>query len=113
MTAITATVTAITKMMKGRMEAVPLGAIVGQPTFNSVQHLAKKLATFASHFATTKWGGKHSFLPLALGEAKIRLTARDNYLNCERVSKPKIFNPKIEENSKVRKLLQLQEGHKV
>ena len=33
---ITATVTAITKMVRGRMEEFPLDAIVGQPTLNSV-----------------------------------------------------------------------------
>ena len=36
MVEITATVTSITKMVRERMEAVPLDAIVGQPTLNSV-----------------------------------------------------------------------------
>ena len=34
--AISATVTTITKMVRVRMEAFPLDAIVGQPTFDSV-----------------------------------------------------------------------------
>ena len=66
------TVTAITDMVRGRMEAAPLDAILGQPTLHSVQHLFDQLATFARHFATTKWGGKHRFLLLVLSEANMR-----------------------------------------
>ena len=36
MAEITATVTAITKMVRGSREEVPLNAIVGQPTLNPV-----------------------------------------------------------------------------
>ena len=71
MAAITTTVAAITEMARGRMEAVPLHAIFGKPTLHSVQHLFEQLATFTSHFATTKWGGKHGFLPIGLSEAKM------------------------------------------
>ena len=39
MAVITEKVTAITKMLRGSMEAVPLDAIVGQLTLNSVRHL--------------------------------------------------------------------------
>ena len=49
MAVITTTMTAITKMVRGRMEAVPLNEIVGQPTLNSVQQLIDQIATFASH----------------------------------------------------------------
>ena len=41
MAAITTTVTAITKMVRGKMEAVPLDAISVQPTLHSVRHLAE------------------------------------------------------------------------
>ena len=71
MAAITTTVNAITKMVRGRMEAVLIDKIVGQFTLNSLQHLVNQLATFASHFTTIKWGGKHGFLPLVLRKAKI------------------------------------------
>ena len=36
MAVIKMNVTAITEMVRGKMEAVPLDAIVGQPTLNSV-----------------------------------------------------------------------------
>ena len=75
MAAITATVTTITKMVRGRMEAVPLHAIVGQPTLNSMQHLVNQLAELASHFATTEWVGKHGFLQLVLTKTKMCLAA--------------------------------------
>ena len=81
MAAIMTTVTAITKMVRGRMEAFPLDAIVGQPTLHSVQHLVNQIETFASHFATTKWNGKHGFLPLVLRETEMRPAAGNNNLD--------------------------------
>ena len=69
--AITATVTSITKMTRGRMEAFPLDSIVRKPTLKSVKHLAEQLTTFSIYFTTTKWGMKHGFLPLVLSEAKM------------------------------------------
>ena len=73
MEAITANVNAITKIVRGHMEAVQLNAIVGQPTLKSVRHYVEQLATFAIHFVTTKWGDKHGFLSLVLSEAKMQL----------------------------------------
>ena len=81
MAAITTAVTAITKIVRGRMEAVPLNKILGQHNLNSIRHLVKYLTTFASHLATTKWGGKHGFLPLVLTKTKIRLAAGNQNLN--------------------------------
>ena len=78
MAAIMITVAAITEMVRGRMGAVPLNAIVGKPTLNSVRHLFKRLATFAIHFVITKWGGKHGFLPIFLSKAKMRLVTEEN-----------------------------------
>ena len=95
------------------MKSVLLEAIVGQPTLNSVQHLVKQLKTFASHFATTKWGGKRRFLPLVLSKAKMRLAAGDHNLDCKRLEKPEILNPRIEDSIKGREFLQLQEDHNV
>ena len=57
------------------MGAVPLDAIVGQPTLNSVRPIVNQFAAFASHFATTEWGGKHGFLTLVLTGTKMRLAA--------------------------------------
>ena len=95
MAATTTTVVAITKIARGRTEAVPLDAIFGKPNLHSVHHLVKQLATFASHFATTKWGGKHEFLPLVLSKAKMRPAAGNNNLDCERLKKPELIKPKI------------------
>ena len=99
MAAITTTVTAITKMVRGRMEAVPFDAIFGQPTLHSVRHLAEQLTTFASHFATTKWGGKHRFLPLVISKAKMRPTAGNRKLDCGRLNKPELLKPIIEDST--------------
>ena len=87
---------AITEMVRQQMKAVPLNAIVNQPTLNSVQHLVEQLTAFASHFTTTKWGGKHEFLLLVLSEAKMRQAARNNNLDCER---PRNLSPSTQESS--------------
>ena len=113
MATITATMTAITKMVRGRMEAVLLNSIVGQPNLNSVQHLVEQIADFTSHFGTTKWGGKHGFLPLILSKAKVRLAARDKTLDCKRLANPDILNPKMDDNKKGRNILQIQEDQRV
>ena len=88
MSAITTTVASITKMVSGRMEAAPLESIVGQPTLHSVRHLVEQLATFASHFATTKWGGNHWFLTIVLSKANMRLSTGKDNLYCKRLKKP-------------------------
>ena len=95
------------------MASVPLEEIVGQSTLNSVQHFVYQLAAFASHFATTEWGGKQGFLPLMLTETKIRLAAGIQDLECGRIKRPEILNPKIEDNTKGCNILQLQEDHKI
>ena len=97
---ITTTVNVITEMARGRMEAIPIKKIVGQPSLDSVRHLVDQLATFASHFATTKWVGKHEFLPLVLSKAKMRLAAGDNSLDCKWVDNTDILNPRIKEATK-------------
>ena len=113
MAAISATMTAITEMVRERMEAFPLDVIVGQPPLNSVRYLLEHLTTFERHFATKKWGGKHGFLPLVLREAKIRISARDKNLNFNQLAKPELLDPKIEDYTKGRDILQLQEDQKV
>ena len=113
MAATTKTVAAITKMVRGRVEDVLLDAIVGQPTLNSIQHLVEQLATFASHFATTKWGGKLRFLPLVLSEAKMRPAAGNNNLDFERLKKPELIKTRIEYSTSSRKLLKFQVYQKV
>ena len=84
-------------MVRRRMEAGPLDAIVGQPTLNSVRHLADHLSAFASHFTNNGWGGKHGFLPLLLTETKIRLAAGNLDLDCGHIKRPEILKPKIED----------------
>ena len=99
MAAITATVTAITEMVRGPMEYFPLNEIVGQTTLNSVRRLIERLTTFESHFTTTKWGSKNGFLPLVFSETKMRLATGDNNLDCERLANTELIKPKIEDNT--------------
>ena len=87
------------------MEAAPLEAIVSKPTLHFMRHLVKQLATFASRFATTKWCGEHGFPLLVLREAKMIPAARNNNLDCERLKKPELVNPRIEDSTQGRALL--------
>ena len=95
------------------MEAIPIDTIMGQPTLNSIRHLVNQLASFASHLATTKWGGKNGFLLLVLTETKICLAAGIQDIEYGRIKRPKLLNLKIEYDTKGRGLLQIQEDHKV
>ena len=95
------------------MEAVPLNAVVEHPTLNSVRNLANQLATFMSHFTTTKWEGKHSFLPLLLTKTKIRLDAGNQDLNHGSIKRPKLLKLEIKDDTKGREILHFQENHKV
>ena len=113
MAEIATTMSAITKMVRGRMEAVPLNTNMGKSTLNSMRHLVEQLVTFASHSATTKWGGKHRLLLLILSGEKIRLTIGYKNLDYERLNNPKLLDPRIADSFKGRKLLQLQEYQKV
>ena len=62
-----------------------------------------------SHFATTKWGDKHGFLQLLISNAKLCLAAGDKNLEYDRITKPELLNPNIEDDTKGQEILQLQE----
>ena len=95
------------------MEAVPLDAIVGQSILNSVRHLVDQIAAFTRHFATIEWGGNHGSLLLVLTETKMWLAAGIQDLECGHTKRTELLNPKIEDETKGRGILQLQEDHKV
>ena len=95
MASITTTVTAITKTARGRMAAVPLNAIVGQPTLPAVRKLVEQLSAFALHFHTTAWGGRHGHLVLVLDAPKMRIVMSKANLNCACFSKPDLVHPQI------------------
>ena len=75
MASITTTVPAITKMVCGQMEAIPIKPIVSQPTLPAIRTLIDYLTTFVIHFTTIIWGGLHGFLPIFLTQAKMQLKA--------------------------------------
>ena len=112
MSSLTTTVTAITDIVRGRITAVPLDPIVGQPTLPAVRKLVEQLATFTSHFSTSAWGGKHGHLALVLDETTMRTITKNSALDCSRLKKPGLVHPSIAENTKGRDLLELQEKHK-
>ena len=81
MASITTTVTAITEMVRGRMTAVPLDAIVGQLTLPAVRKPVEQFSAYSSQFHTNTWGGKHGHLALVLDTAKMRVVTDTSALN--------------------------------
>ena len=112
MASITTTVTAITEMVRGRMTAVPLNAIVGQPILPAVQKLVEQLSAYSSHFHTNAWGGRHGHLALVLDTAKMRVVTDTSTLDCSRLTKPQLVHPDITKETKGRDLLEFQEKQK-
>ena len=100
-------------MVRGQMEAALLDAIVWKPNFYPMQHFVEQLVAFASHFATTKWGGKHGFFPLVLGEAKMQPAAKSINIDCKRIKKPDLLNPRIKDSTQGLERLQFQADQKV
>ena len=107
MSALTSTVTAITKMVRGRLDAVPFDPLIGQPTRHSVRHLIDQLAGFTSHFSSSHWGGRHGYLTFVLSEAEMRLVTGDADLDCARLPLPARTNAQITDATVGRALLQL------
>ena len=107
MSAITSTVTDITEMVQGRLEAVPFDALIGEPTRHSVRHLIDQLASFTSHFSSSHWGGCHGYLSLVLSNAQMRLVMGDAALDCSRLPLPSRINTRITDATVGRALLQL------
>ena len=62
--------------------------------------------SFASHFANTKWEVKHGFLLLVLTKTKVRLADGNQNFDCERIKNTELLNPKIEDDTKGRNILQ-------
>ena len=95
MASITTTVTAITEMVRSRMAAVPIDAIVRQLTFPAVQKLVEQLSAFSLHFHTTTWGGRHGSLSLVLSKPKMPIVTTDATLNCTWLAQPALVHPDI------------------
>ena len=113
MSALTSTVTAITEMVRGKLEATPFDPIIGQSTRHSVRYLIDQLAGFTSHLSSSHWGGCHDYLTLVLSDSEMRLVTGDAALDCARLPLPARINAQITDATVGRALLQIQEEHKV
>ena len=83
--------------------------MVNEVNFHTVQQLREELADLASFFPSTAWGGWGGYLPLVIGQDKMRVVANNDHLYCLCIDKPKLVNPEITSETKVRDLLKLQE----
>ena len=66
--------------------------VVNEVNFHTVQQLREELVDFASFFPSTVWRGYHGYLPLVLGQDKMRVVANNNHLDFRRIDKPKLVN---------------------
>ena len=113
MSALTSTVMAITKMVQGRLKAVPFDPLIGQPTRHSVRHLIDQIAGFTIHFSSSHWWRRHGCLTLMLSDAEMRLVTGDAALYCARLPLLARINAQITDATVGRALLHLQEEHNV
>ena len=113
MSALTSTMTAITEIVRGQLNAVPFGPLIGQPNRHYVRHIIDQLTGFTSHFSSSHWWGRHGYLTFVLSEAEMRLVTGDATLDYARLPLTARINVKITDATVCRALLQLQEEHKV
>ena len=109
----TATVVAVTEMVRAKFEANPLDRLIGQPNFGSVHQMVDQLAAIVSSFPTTQWGGNHGYLPLVLGQAKMRLVTKDNNITCTKITKPDKTSSKITKDSNAKEIITYQDENKL
>ena len=83
--------------------------MVNKVNFHTIQQLREELADFAIFFPSTAWGRDHGYIPLLLGQDKMRVVANNNHLDCCQIDKPELVNPAITSDTKGRDLLKLQE----
>ena len=98
----------ITKQVRAKRDAVTF-MIVNRVNFHTVQQLQEELADFASFFPSTSWREEHDYLLLVIVQDKMRFVANNYHLDCRRIEKNKLVNPKITSDTKGRDLLKLQE----
>ena len=98
----------ITKQVRAKRDAMSF-TMVNNMNFHTVQQLREELADLASFFPSTAWGGDHRYLPLVLGQDKMRVIANNDHLDYCHMDKPKLVNPEITSDMKGRDLLKLQE----
>ena len=94
MLSVITAVTTITKMVRSCMAAVPLNAIVGQPSLPTVQKLLNNSQPFVlllRHIV-----GWAPWLPCPCpGPTKMRIVTSDANLNCNWLLQPNFIHPNI------------------
>ena len=98
----------VPKQVQAKRDAMTF-TIVNEVNFHTVQQLREELADFASFFPSTAWRGYHRYLPLLLGQDKIRVVVNNEHLDCRQIDKPEVVNLSITSDTNDRDLIKLQE----
>ena len=99
----------IAAQVRAKCDALAFTSFAEPPGFHNTKGLREEIAVFLSSFPSNSWGGGHGFLPLSLGEDKMRIVVGDSSLNCNALEKPELINPEITDETKGCDLQQLQE----
>ena len=86
----TANEAAIRKAVRAQIATMPLNQIDGQPTKTMVNHLKHQCAKLPSSVTTTKWGGRHGYLPLVINEEEFQSITKDDTATTGRLDTPPI-----------------------
>ena len=67
-----ATGASVQESIRAQIGTSAIDKIIGQPTTTSVNNLKEQIAKIAASVKTTKWGGRHGYLPLVLDDTEWR-----------------------------------------
>ena len=65
-----ATGTSVQEAIRVQIGTMAIDKIIGQPTTTSANNLKEKIAKIVASVKTTKWGGRHGYLPLVLNNTE-------------------------------------------
>ena len=95
MSSTTATGTSVQEAIRTQIGTMAIDKIIGQPTTTSVNNLKEQIAKIAASVKTTKWGGRHGYLPLVLDNTEWQTASghgttlpNGNPNNTDRLTKP-------------------------
>ena len=94
----------IAAQVRAKRNALAFTPFSEPPGFHNTKGLREEIAVFLRSFLSNSWEEKHKFLPLVLGEDKVRIVVGDSSLNCDALEKPELVNPAITDESKGRNL---------
>ena len=89
---------AVDAMFKACFEVASFPQITGPPEHGTIDELVGAIATVATGFKTSRYGGTVC-LALVVDQEEIQQVARDDMMDCSRANEPQLLNPNIGDNT--------------